>query len=193
MLDYGAGNLRSVQNTLEAIGASFEIVRDAAGLRRGSKILLPGVGNFGQMMRALDQLEVRETLQERIAAGVPFFGICLGLQALFERSAEAPNVKGLGIFEGSVERLGSGARIPHMGWNTVQPMKPSRLLESAHEPYVYFANSYYVPVCAATAATCTYSQPFTAVLESDNVFGVQFHPEKSGAVGLEIVGRFAAL
>ncbi len=193
VLDYGAGNLRSVQNTLEAIGASFEIVPEAAGLRRGAKILLPGVGNFGQIMRALDQLDVRATLKERIAAGVPFLGICLGLQALFERSAEAPDVDGLGIFEGSVERFPAGARVPHMGWNTVQSTKPSRLLERGREPYVYFANSYYVPVCAATAATCTYTNPFTAVLESGNIFGVQFHPEKSGAAGLEIVQRFAAL
>ncbi|MDQ6808348.1 MAG: imidazole glycerol phosphate synthase subunit HisH [Verrucomicrobiota bacterium] len=182
-----------MQNTLEAIGASFEIVPEAAGLRRGAKILLPGVGNFGQIMRALDQLDVRATLKERIAAGVPFLGICLGLQALFERSAEAPDVDGLGIFEGSVERFPAGARVPHMGWNTVQSTKPSRLLERGREPYVYFANSYYVPVCAATAATCTYTNPFTAVLESGNIFGVQFHPEKSGAAGLEIVQRFAAL
>lgn len=193
VLDYGAGNLRSVQNTLEHVGAQFEIVRDAAGLQRGEKILLPGVGNFGQMMRALDRMEVRETLKARIAAGVPFLGICLGLQALFERSAEAPDVQGLGVFEGSVERFGASSRIPHMGWNTLQPVKLSRLLESGREPYVYFANSYYVPVCAATAATCTYTQPFTAVLERDNVFGVQFHPEKSGATGLDIVRRFAAL
>jgi imidazole glycerol phosphate synthase glutamine amidotransferase subunit len=193
VLDYGAGNLRSVQNTLEAIGASFEIVRDAAGLARGAQILLPGVGNFGQMMRALDELDVRTTLKARIAAGIPFLGICLGLQALFERSCEAPSANGLGVFEGSVERFPAGARVPHMGWNTVQPAKPSYLLADAREPYVYFANSYYVPVCEATAATCTYTQPFTAVLESDNIFGVQFHPEKSGEAGLDIMRRFAAL
>lgn len=193
VLDYGAGNLRSVQNTLEAVGADFEIVRDAARLNRGEKILLPGVGNFGQMMRALDEMEVRDVLKDRIAAGVPFLGICLGLQALFERSAEAPDAEGLGIFTGAIERFGAGARIPHMGWNTVQPVQPSRLLEGGHEPYLYFANSYYVPLCPATVATCTYTQPFTAVLESGNVFGVQFHPEKSGAAGLQIVRRFAEL
>ena len=193
VLDYGAGNLRSVQNTLEAIDASFEIVRDAAGLRRGAKILLPGVGNFGQMMRALDQLGVRATLKERIAEGVPFFGICLGLQALFSRSAETPDADGLGIFEGSVERFGPGARVPHMGWNTIKASRPSRLLDNGREPHVYFANSYYVPVCDATAATCTYTQSFTAILESGNIFGVQFHPEKSGEAGLNIVRRFAAL
>ncbi len=193
VLDYGAGNLRSVQNTIEAIGAQFEIVRDTTGLQRGHKILLPGVGNFGQMMRALDQLEVRNVLKDRIAAGVPFLGICLGLQALFERSAEAPEAEGLGIFAGAIERFGAGARVPHMGWNIVQPVRPSRLLDGGHEPYLYFANSYYVPVCPATVATCTYTQPFTAMLESGNIFGVQFHPEKSGAAGLEIIRRFAEL
>ncbi|MFN2476295.1 MAG: imidazole glycerol phosphate synthase subunit HisH [Chthoniobacterales bacterium] len=193
VLDYGAGNLRSVQNALEVIAAEFEIVRDAAGLQRGAKMLLPGVGNFGQMMRALDRLKVREPLKERISAGVPFLGICLGLQALFERSAEAPDVEGLGVFDGAVERFAAGARVPHMGWNTVQPVKSSQLLEPGNEPYVYFANSYYVPVCAATAATCTYTQSFTAVLESGNIFGVQFHPEKSGAAGLDVIRRFAAL
>ena len=193
VLDYGAGNLRSVQNSMQAIGASFEIVRDAAGLRRAPKIVLPGVGNFGQMMRALDELDVRAALRERIAEGVPFLGICLGLQALFETSAEAPDANGLGIFKGSVERFPVGARVPHMGWNTVHSVKPSRLLESGRAPYVYFANSYYVPVCAGTVATCNYTQPFTAVLESGNIFGVQFHPEKSGEAGLDIVRRFAAL
>jgi imidazole glycerol-phosphate synthase subunit HisH len=193
VFDYGAGNLRSVQNALEAVGASFAILRDAPGLCGAEKILLPGVGNFGQMMRALDQLGVRERLKDRINERVPFLGICLGLQALFERSAEAPDVKGLGVFEGMVERFPPGARVPHMGWNTVQPVKQSRLLGGGREPYVYFANSYYVPVCAATAATCTYTRPFTAVLESGNIFGVQFHPEKSGVAGLEIMRRFAAL
>ena len=193
VLDYGAGNLRSVQNTLEAVGATFDIVRDSAGLRRGAKILLPGVGNFGQMKRALDQLDVRAALKERIGDGVPFLGICLGLQALFEQSAEAPDARGLGIFAGSVQRFAAAARVPHMGWNTITAIRPSRLLNGTTEPYVYFANSYYVPVGDATAATCTYTEPFTAVLERDNIFGVQFHPEKSGPAGLDVVRRFAAL
>lgn len=193
VLDYGAGNLRSVQNALDSIGASYEIVRSSEGLRRGMKMLLPGVGNFGQMMRALDQLEVRETLREQIASGVPFFGICLGLQALFERSAEAPEVSGLGIFPGAVERFPSETRVPHMGWNSLSLVRPTRLLNVGSEPHVYFANSYYVPVGEATVATCTYGDPFTAVLESGNIFGVQFHPEKSGAAGLEMVRRFVHL
>ena len=194
ILDYGAGNLRSVQNTLDEAGAAYEVVRDAAGLQRASKIVLPGVGHFGQMMRSLDELGVREPLQRQIAAGTPFLGICLGLQALFERSSEAPDANGLGIFKGSVERFPLDARVPHMGWNTLEPRGPVRLLNgTGPEPHVYFAHSYYVPVCEQTAATCTYTRPYTAVLESANVFGVQFHPEKSGPVGLKIVRNFLEL
>src|ERR1035438_10637520 len=116
ILDYGAGNLRSVENTLAEIGAAYTLVRDAAGLRHARKIILPGVGHFGQMMRALDEMRVRDTLLERIRAGIPFLGICLGLQALFERSEEAPEARGLGLYEGTVRRFPAGARVPHMGW-----------------------------------------------------------------------------
>src|ERR1700683_3919949 len=128
ILDYGAGNLRSVQNALEEIGCEYSLVRNAAGLRGASKILLPGVGHCGQMMRALDALEVRDALIERIAAGVPFLGICLGLQALFDASEEAPEVRGLGIFEGIVRRFPAHARVPHMGWNEVELRGESKLL-----------------------------------------------------------------
>jgi glutamine amidotransferase len=191
IFDYGAGNLQSVKNTLDAIGASYELTRDSAGLRRASKIILPGVGHFGQMMRALDDLGVRETLIERIRAGVPFLGICLGLQALFTLSEEAPEARGLGIFEGAVARFQGRERIPHMGWNQVQPRRATRLLRGAGDtPFLYFAHSYYCPVVPATAATCDYIVPYTAILEHENVAGVQFHPEKSGAIGQTIVRNF---
>src|SRR5918995_5821612 len=111
ILDYGAGNLRSVQNTLDEIGASYTLVRDSEGLTRAAKIILPGVGHFGQMLRALDRLDVRGSLRQRILEGVPFLGICLGLQGLFERSGEAPEVQGLGIFPGTVERFPHDARV----------------------------------------------------------------------------------
>jgi imidazole glycerol-phosphate synthase subunit HisH len=194
ILDYGAGNLRSVENTLAEIGAAYTIVRDGAGLRAAPKIVLPGVGHFGQMMRALDQMQVRDALLERIRAGVPFLGICLGLQALFERSEEAPEACGLGLYEGAVCRFPADARVPHMGWNQLQMRNDSRLLAGldAHA-FLYFAHSYYAPAVAATAATCTYSLPYTAVLESGNTFGVQFHPEKSGPAGLRIVRNFVEL
>ena len=194
IFDYGAGNLRSVENTLGEIGANYTLVRDAAGLRAASKIILPGVGHFGQMMRALDEMHMREAFIERIRADVPFLGICLGLQGLFQSSEEAPEVRGLGIFEGTVRRFPQDARVPHMGWNELERCAPSRLLAKLDpNPYVYFAHSFYVPEMAAMAARCTYSAPYTAVLESSNIFGVQFHPEKSGPIGLQIVRNFVDL
>ena len=194
ILDYGAGNLRSVQNTLSAIGADYELVRDSGGLRRAAKIILPGVGHFGQIMRALDSLQVRQALLDQIQAGAPFLGICLGLQALFQASDEAPEVRGLGLFEGTIHRFPADVRVPHMGWNEIDPLPDSKLLRGlAPHPYLYFANSYYAPLHEATSATCTYSLPYTAVLESNNVYGVQFHPEKSGPLGLQIVRNFVEL
>ena len=194
IFDYGAGNLRSVENTLEEIGAEYKVVRSAECLGRASKIILPGVGHFGQMMRALDSLGVREALVERIKARVPFLGICLGLQALFERSEEAPDVVGLGIYEGVVKRFPADARVPHMGWNELEPRAPSRLLWNiGASPYFYFAQSYYAPICPETVAACTYTLPYTAVLERGSVFGVQFHPEKSGPLGLKVMKNFVEI
>ena len=191
ILDYGAGNLRSVQNALEEIGCEYSLVRDAAGLRSASMILLPGVGHFGQMMRALDALEVRDALIECIAAGAPFLGICLGLQALFDASEEAPEVRGLGIFEGIVRRFPAHARVPHMGWNELQLRGESKLLRGfGAKPFVYFAHSYYAPEGDYASAVCAYEVPYTAALEVGSVYGVQFHPEKSGPVGLTIVRNF---
>jgi imidazole glycerol phosphate synthase glutamine amidotransferase subunit len=193
ILDYGAGNLRSVQNTLEELGCAFQLVRDARGLETAKKILLPGVGHFGQMMRALDELGVREALAGRIRTGVPFLGICLGLQALFESSEEAPEARGLGIYPGTVRRFPAGVRVPHMGWNELEVSGESKLACGLTvRPYVYFAHSYYVPVDPRAAATCTYGVPYTAVLEAGPIFGVQFHPEKSGAVGLHMVRNFVS-
>jgi imidazole glycerol phosphate synthase glutamine amidotransferase subunit len=194
IFDYGAGNLRSVQNTLAEIGFDYTLVRDSAGLHQASKIILPGVGHFGQMMSALDALDVRSALLDRIAAGVPFLGICLGLQALFEASEEAPEERGLAVYPGTVRRFPVGARVPHMGWNELELLRESKLVHSLNaRPYVYFAHSYYVPENARAAAICTYTTPYTAVLECGNVFGVQFHPEKSGPVGLQIVRNFLEL
>jgi imidazole glycerol phosphate synthase glutamine amidotransferase subunit len=194
IFDYGAGNLRSVENTLGALGASYEIIRDADGLRRAGKIILPGVGHFGQMMRALDQLDVRNALLERIRAGVPFLGICLGMQALFESSAEAPEERGLGLYPGRVERFPAEVRAPHMGWNELELRdSPSLLRGLGEHPYVYFAHSYYVPEKVAgerAAAVVEYGVRYAAALEIGSIFGVQFHPEKSGALGQKVVANF---
>jgi imidazole glycerol phosphate synthase glutamine amidotransferase subunit len=166
VFDYGAGNLQSVQNTLGAIGAEYELIRDAAAVERAHRLILPGVGHFGQMMRALDTLGVRDALIDRIRAGIPFMGICLGLQALFESSEEAPGERGLGIYPGTVRRFQGDVRIPHMGWNDLRPaIEDSRLLRGVGpRPYVYFANSYYCPLIAETSATCEYTLSFTAAV-----------------------------
>jgi len=195
VFDYGAGNLRSVQNTLAEIGCEHEVVRDRAGLERAEKIILPGVGHFGQMMRALSGAggSASEILRDRIAAGVPFLGICLGMQALFEASEEAPEAQGLGIFSGVVKRFPAEVRVPHMGWDELEVLPGSRLFKAGSRPYVYFAHSYYVPEVPDASAVCDYGVRYTAALEAGNVFGVQFHPEKSGPEGLEMVRRFVSL
>lgn len=194
IVDYGAGNIRSVQNTLDELGAPYIVTNDPEAVRGAAKIILPGVGHFGQMMQAVDRLSLREPLLARIQAGVPFLGICIGLQCLFESSEEAPEAKGLGIFPGSIKRFVGHARVPHMGWNSLSKERPAKLLEGLNEGvFTYFAHSYYAPVIEATAATCTYIQPYTAVIEQKNVHAVQFHPEKSGPVGLRVVSNFLAL
>ena len=196
IFDYGAGNLRSVENTLQSLGASYEIVRDAAGLAKAERLILPGVGHFGQMMRALDELQVRGALVARIRAGAPFLGICLGMQALFERSTEAPEVEGLGLYPGRVERFPIGTRAPHMGWNELELRGTPSLFRGLPErPFVYFAHSYYVPETVAgdrAAAVVDYTVRYAAALEDGNVFGVQFHPEKSGPLGQQVVKNFVS-
>lgn len=195
LIDYGAGNLRSVQNAFARIGAEVEVVRDVRALETAEKIVLPGVGHFGQMMRALDDLKLRDAIRARIAGGAPFLGVCLGLQALFQGSAEAPGASGLGIFPGNAERFPAESRVPHMGWNTVVPASDSRLFGPAtySATHYYFAHSFYAPVGDEAAAVCAYSRPFAAAVERGNCFGVQFHPEKSGAAGLAILRRFLEL
>ena len=194
IVDYGAGNLRSVRNTLDELEAPYEVTNKPNTVREATKLILPGVGHFGQMMRAIDELGLRKPLLERIGAGIPFLGICIGLQCLFEGSEEAPGVHGLGLFSGTIRRFVGSARIPHMGWNSLTTVKPTRLLRGLDNgAFTYFAHSYYSPILEATAATCTYMHPYTAVLEQDNVHAVQFHPEKSGPVGLHVMRNFLEL
>jgi imidazole glycerol-phosphate synthase subunit HisH len=201
IVDSGAGNLRSVQNTLDELEAAYSVSDQAAVIADASKLLLPGVGHFGQMLQSIDRLGIRNSILKVIGAGVPTLGICLGLQSFFDSSEEAPDVPGFGIFPGAVKRFHSGIdtdgknfRIPHMGWNLLRPTRPSRLLEGLGDhSYAYFANSYYVPVSDFTAAVTDYIHPITSVLEHNNVYGIQCHPEKSGPVGLRIVRNFLNL
>ena len=194
VIDYGAGNLQSVRNTVEVLGASYEVTKQPETVAHARRIILPGVGHFGQMMRALDELQLREPILEQIRSGTPLLGICVGLQCLFEGSEESPESKGLGVFPGRVCRFHGDGRIPHMGWNSLDACRPSRLLLGLSEqPYTYFAHSFYAPVIAETAVTCTYLQPYSAIIEHNNLYAVQFHPEKSGAVGLRVMQNFLEL
>lgn len=203
VIDYGAGNLRSVENALRHLEVPYQITSRAADVAGASAILLPGVGHFGQMMRALQHLGIIAPLRSAILGGVPYLGICLGMQALFERSEEAPAYGGLGILPGAIRRfpesLAHAFKIPHMGWNQLRIAPHRRLFASVPaEPFVYFAHSYYLPAeenggSGYTAALCEYGLPFVAAVERGNIFGVQFHPEKSGEAGLRVVANFAAL
>ncbi len=194
VFDYGAGNLRSVANALDSLDTSYEVIADAASLRRATRIILPGVGHYGQLLRSMDRLDARNALCDKIASGTPFLGICLGLQALFQGSDEA-EVDGLAVYPGRVTRFPAGTRVPQMGWNRLDLHGDPRLLRGVGDsPYVYFANSFYVPAETAAdraAATCTYAdRRFCAALEAGSVFGVQFHPEKSGPIGQRILRNF---
>ncbi len=194
VINYGAGNLRSVENTLQEIGAEYRVTALADDVQAAERIVFPGVGHFGQMTAALDELGIRDVLKAKIREGIPFLGICVGLQCLFEASEESPGAKGLGILPGTVRKFQGEMRVPHMGWNTVEARRPSSLLNGLDAPaYTYFAHSFYAPVVEATAATCTYAHPYTAVIEQGNLFAVQFHPEKSGLAGLRVLKNFSEL
>lgn len=194
IVDYGAGNLRSVENTLTAIGCAYEIVSTVERLEAATKVILPGVGHYGQIMRSLSSSGLREPLLGVIRRGVPFLGICIGMQSLFERSEEDPSVEGFGYFPGVIRRFEEHLRVPHMGWNEIVPRKDCTLLRGIpSKPYVYFAHSYYAPLVEATGAQCEYGIPYTALLEQGNIYGVQFHPEKSGPIGMQVVRNFVEL
>ena len=178
VIDYGAGNLYSVTNALDLFGSEYRLAKKPESIAEASAILLPGVGHFGQMMEALGRLGMIYPLLDRLTSGVPYMGICLGLHALYESSEEAPGVAGLGLLPGRVLRFAPGEKVPHMGWSEVQPGGRS----------YYFAHSYYVPADAeGSAATAHHGIDFTAIVRRGNLFGTQFHPEKSGAAGVTLL------
>lgn len=193
IVDYGAGNLASVVKALQHIGRECVVTSDSDTVRLSEKWVIPGVGNF-KATAPLANGRLGAALREGVAEGRPLLGICLGLQWLFEGSAEAPELSGLGAFTGQCTRFSEHVKSPHVGWDSLAITRSSRLLAGISSgAYVYFTHSYRAPVCADTVAACTYGEPFTAVAERANLFGVQFHPEKSGDVGLHILENFCAL
>jgi glutamine amidotransferase len=192
VIDYRAGNLASVQKALAHIGEQSEVTDDPQSVRKAERIVLPGVGHFATMQR-LDDLGLKSAIRDAIARGVPFLGICLGLQWLFEGSTEAPNVKGLGVFPGLCERFPASVKSPHVGWNRLRRRQFCHLLQRVNEgAFVYYTHSYRAPVVESAAGISTYGDTFAGAVERANVFGVQFHPEKSGEAGLQILRNFCA-
>lgn len=193
IIDYGVGNLASVRKSLDHLAHSAEVTASPEDIRRASKLILPGVGHFGST-QALADLGLRDAIVEAIDRGVPFLGICVGMQWMFEKSAEAPLVPGLGIFPGSCDFFPARVKSPHVGWNTLQVKRPSCLLHDVSTgDFVYYSHSYRAPVGDHTVASTEYGEHFAAVVERDNAFGVQFHPEKSGRAGLQILDSFCRL
>ena len=195
LIDYGMGNLRSVSKALEYLGASFKLCGKGKDLAHATKVILPGVGAFGDAMEELKARGFIGPLGELVRRKTKLLGVCLGLQLFFEKSEEAPGVKGLGLFKGSVRRFRSkGVKIPHMGWNDLKILKKHPLLEGvASGEYFYFVHSYYGKPAtkSLTLATCRYGrEDFAAVIGNEHIFATQFHPEKSQDAGLGILNNF---
>ena len=198
IIDYDAGNLKSVEKALQSIGEDTIVSRDREEILRADKVILPGVGSFGDAMQKLRDYKLDEVIKEVTESGKPFLGICLGLQLLFERSEETPGVEGLGILKGEILRIPDheGLKIPHMGWNSLHLQNDGRLFRGIpEETYVYFVHSYYLQADDEdiVAATTEYGVKIHAAVEKDNIFACQFHPEKSSTVGLQILKNFVSL
>ncbi len=193
IIDYGAGNLASVVKAIQHIGAECVATSLAKDAGHADKLIIPGVGNF-KATEPLADGDLGAVVRAAIADRRPVLGICLGLQWLFEGSDEAPKMRGMGAFSGVCSRFPENVKSPHVGWNRIRIDPRSRLLAGiASGSYLYFTHSYRAPLCDDTVATCRYAQPFSAAAERDNIFGVQFHPEKSGPAGLKILENFCAL
>lgn len=198
VIDYDAGNLRSVEKALIKVGADPVITRDPDVIRKADKVILPGVGAFGEAMEKLNRFGLVDAIHEAVDSGKPFLGICLGLQLMFEYSEETPGCKGLSIFEGGILKIPAkdGLKVPHIGWNSLNITENAKLFRGlSKEPYVYFVHSYYLKVKdpQIVAATTEYGVEIHASVEKGNVFACQFHPEKSGDVGMTILKNFVEL
>jgi imidazole glycerol phosphate synthase glutamine amidotransferase subunit len=194
LIDYSAGNVTSVERALQRLGVESQRAKTAECLSSAHALILPGVGHFAALIRALDDQGLRAPLSEALRRGVPFLGICLGLQALYDSSEEAPDLVGLQLFPGKIRALPANVKLPHMGWNQLSLTNRSRLLEGiAPDAHFYFAHSYAAAGGVGAVATCTHGSQFTAVLERVNINAVQFHPEKSGAAGAQLLQNFLRL
>jgi len=191
IIDYKAGNLTSDKKAFDHLDAENVVTDDPGVVAKADKIVLPGVGHFAAT-QALATSGLRDALINAMERGVPFLGICVGMQYMLASSEEAPDVHGLALWPGECSRFPSGVKSPHVGWNNLAIRNPgSRLFEGIRDgAFVYFTHSYRVPLLAATAAECEYGGGFSAAVEQDNLFGVQFHPEKSGAIGLKLLQNF---
>jgi len=192
LVEYGAGNLPSVERALARLGVESRRASTPEALASCDALILPGVGHFGALMRSLAERSLVKPLRDAVASGVPLLGICLGLQAMFASSDEAIGDAGLGLFPQKVSALPATDRLPHMGWNQLRRVRPSALLEGVPEDaYFYFAHTYAaLDAGEAGVALCDHSAPFVAVLEHKNIFATQFHPEKSGPVGAQVLANF---
>jgi imidazole glycerol phosphate synthase glutamine amidotransferase subunit len=191
ILDYGAGNVGSVLKAVEYLGYASRTADAPERLNGCEKIILPGQGHFGQMMKSLEDRRLLAPLRKQLAAAKPFLGICLGLQALYDASDEAPGVAGLGFLPGRVVRFQGVFKVPHVGWSQLEIRHDSKLLRGVSPAsFAYFCHSFYGPVTQETAAVTEYGQAFAAVVEKENISAVQFHPEKSGDVGLKVLKNF---
>ena len=192
IVDYGAGNISSVKKALEHLRAQAEVTADPAAITTAEKIVVPGVGHFSRCQSLNENL--RASVLEGISAGKPFLGICVGMQWLFEGSTESPETPGAAIFPGQCSRFPASVKSPHVGWNQIEIRNGSRLLRGiASGVFVYYTHSFRAPVVEGTTACTQYGGAFSAAVERDSVFGVQFHPEKSAAAGLKILENFCAL
>lgn len=198
IIDYDAGNIKSVEKALEYLGQKVKITRDQKEILSADRVILPGVGAFGDAMGKIRSYGLESVIQDAVRQGTPFLGICLGLQLLFEDSDETPGVKGLGLLPGGIQRIpdGEGLKIPHMGWNSLDIREGATLFKGIEgHPYVYFVHSYYLSAKHEedVAAATFYSTKIHASVEHENIFACQFHPEKSSDAGLQILRNFAGL
>jgi len=195
LIDYGAGNVTSVERALQRLGAASQRSHSPECIAKAEALLLPGVGHYAALIRALDERALRAPLLDAIKRGVPFLGVCLGLQALYETSDEAPELSGLHLLPGPVRSLPATVKLPHMGWNQLKLSRPSRLLQGiSADAYFYFAHSFAATnVNGEAVALCNHGADFAAVIEKQNIYAVQFHPEKSADAGAQLLRNFLRL